>query len=280
MKTKMDYLLRFTFFCLAFFAGNVLAVAEANSAPVQGLSATALEKTEAATTFAQRFEIYSETTARPGQKTMVHQSRLRSNFNLTNSPLESFSLYVGVGLDRELGAPREQWVQNSWRPQIGLAWQPSGFVTLWAEYNQRYYAENNDEDWSKTQNDPRAGLALSRDVLLAQETSHALAIENYAEAISYFRAKRDPVLSAHARPVYKIQLSPQFSFDPYAEVYLQRTPSQDLAINTNQLRTGLRLKYQEAAYHAALYGYWPKEIDQVKDFDGQFVGLFVFGGSF
>ena len=278
MKTNRYLLLRLTISLVILFTGIRSALAEGmEESP---LSSTTTLTTNAPSRFSQRFDFYSETTSRPGQNTIVHQSRLRSHFGLRQENLENFSIYVGVGLDRELGAPEQQWIQNSWRPQVGLSWQPFTFANTWIEYNRRYYALTNDRDWTQEQDDARAGFALSHNLSLIQQDKHSVQIENYAEGVSYFRVNREPVFSAHTRPVYQFFIDQNISVDPYAELYFQRSPALDLGINTNQARSGLRLKYQGTSYSASLFGYWPKEIGQNKDDDGHFVGLFVFGGTF
>lgn len=278
MKTKLYFLLRVLFVLMVSSAKPLYVIAaEMTEAP---LTSSASLESSPENQISQHFDFYSETTSRPGQNTIVHQSRLRSFFGIPGGSLEKFSMYLGVGLDREFGAPEQQWIQNSWRPQAGIVWQPLSFLNTWIEYNKRYYSISNDQDMNQHQDDARAGFAMSQNFSLHEQGSQSAQLENYIEGVSYFRTTREPVFSAHTRPVYQFHVDDRFSVDPYAELYFQRSPSLDLGINTNQARGGLRLKYQGVSYSASLFGYWPKEIGQPKDFDGQFVGLFVFGGYF
>lgn len=227
------------------------------------------------------FEFYSETTSHRQKNSIVQQSRLRWLISHAHAMPETLAVYLGAGIDRELGAPEQQWIQNSWRPQIGFQWKPSPYLQTWIEYNQRHFAQKNTDEIDQQEHDPRWGLAATRAIELKNSEREFGTIENYFEAVSYFRAHREPVISGFFRPSHQFNVNTTLSASPYAELYFQRSPLPEIGLNTNQIRGGLKLQAQWSSLSATVYGYWPQEVGQTSTAaNGQFVSLLVLGGYF
>lgn len=233
-----------------------------------------------------KWELYSETTIQPGEKSAVTQTRLR--FFFTPPQWQSFQIspYLGLGIDRELSKPNTQWIQNSYRPLAGLMWQPTEHLQAWAEYNRRFYQEDNSSSTQLEQDDPRLGVAYS--TLFAAKNLSApnqtqlleFSTEAYAEGVSYLRIKNEPVISGHLRPVLLWSATSDFKLGPYSELYFQRSPEMNLGLNIDQARAGMKIQYSRQMGSLSLYAYWPKEITKSSSNDGQPTGLLVLGGVF
>ena len=224
-------------------------------------------------------ELYSETNYRSDVEGVATQTRLRHQSNLRLLPA-SLQAYVGVSVDRSLLESNEgsRLIENSVSPQIGVVYRPFSFLNIWSEYRLRIRERTEFDQKTRTENDPRFGIAAGYR-LLPRES--ALNAEAYAELVSVPRLAGRPVVSGHLRGFARAGLNGFTHLDLYSELNEYQSPDPAFGPTRQSLRAGARLALEGSfPWSAGLYAYRPWLIERGGLRAQDFEALLAVGGVF
>lgn len=205
-------------------------------------------------------EVYSETTYVP-QFGLLTETQVRAKF----FQHEQNVLYVGATLQRQDKIKSDDRILYSKNNRtMGVL---GGRAALWRSLTA--FAEY------RTEKRSRFGLFLS-EIFEYQFKEVPLFSELYAESVAIPSFDNSPVTTAWFKQGLRYRVSEKFIVDPYAELYVHRSPKADLGRDTDQARLGVRGIYFFGSWYAQLLVYQSFEKHE-RDHEE---ALFVFGGEF
>ena len=205
-------------------------------------------------------EVYSETTYVP-QFGLLTETQVRAKF----FQHEQNVLYVGATLQRQDKIKSDDQVLYSKNNRtMGVL---GGRTALWKSL--AVFAEY------RTEKRSRFGLYFG-EIFEYQFKEAPLFSEVYVESVALPSFDNSPVTTAWFKQGLRYHLSEKMIIDPYAELYLRRSPKADLGRDTEQARLGVRGIY--------LFGTWSAQLLVYQSFEkherDHEEALFVFGGEF
>lgn len=219
-------------------------------------SVTVLPKASAAIA-----EVYSETNFVP-QFGLLSDAQVRVKLYQS----EVSAIYVGAALQRQDKINSDDEILYSKKNRTLAV--VGGRITIWKTLTA--FAEYRSERRS------RYGL-YAGNIFEYQFKEMPLFSEVYAETVALPSFHRSPVTTVWFKQGLRNRLTEKFIVDPYAELYLRRSPTPDLGRDTEQVRLGVRGIYLFAtSWSAQLLVYQSFEKHQ-RDHEE---AILVIGGEF